>query len=93
MKGYTQGPWHVMEDGFEKSGRGYPSVYATDDELRYIAKCADFCNINSTDNLANACLISAATDLLEACKKALTCELNSDVRELIIQAIEKARVK
>jgi hypothetical protein len=70
MNKHTQGPWVVMPKGFAKSGLWQaPTVYATDDELRYVAvcACADFANgANVTDNLANAHLISAAPDLLEA---------------------------
>lgn len=37
----TDGPWHTMDDGFARSGLwSAPTVYATDDELRYIAVCA-----------------------------------------------------
>ncbi len=39
---------------------------------------------------ANARLIAAAPELLEACKKALTCGLDSSVRSLIVAAIAKA---
>lgn len=59
----TQGPWHVSEEGFGR--RGVPTVYATDDELRYIAKCRDLpAHIDHppTDDAANARFIAAARD-------------------------------
>lgn len=61
---HTPGPWHVMEDGFGKV-HSHPTVYATDDELRYIATCADYATIEKTNNLANARLIAAAPEMLE----------------------------
>lgn len=57
----TQGPWHVNEDGFGK--HGVPTVYATDEELRYIAKCHDLPAHEThapTDDRANARFIAAA---------------------------------
>lgn len=71
MSAHTPGPWFVMEQGFTTKPGPWraPTVYATDDELRYIAvcACADFANgVNATDNLANARLIAAAPDLLDA---------------------------
>lgn len=69
---YTAGPWHVALHGFSRKGSNAPPVvYATDDELRYIAVCAcnDYPNFDvATDNAANARLIAAAPDLLEALK-------------------------
>jgi hypothetical protein len=50
---HTKEPWRVMEKGFGNKEH-FPTVYATDDELRYICTCQDFCNITPTDNLANA---------------------------------------
>ena len=58
-----------MPEGFAKKGLWCaPTVYATDDELRYVAvcACADFMNETPTDNLANARLIASAPELLEA---------------------------
>ena len=52
---HTKEPWDVLEQGFGVKNEGYPTVYATDEELRYIAKCADTFNIyEPTDNIANA---------------------------------------
>lgn len=72
---HTAGPWFVMEGGFARQGLwSAPTVYAADDELRYVAvcACADQMNIHSaTDNLANAYLISATPQLLEALKDML----------------------
>lgn len=67
MSGHTPGPWHVSEKGFI-AGESAPTVYATDDELRYVAFCNDRWNEKGreTDNLANARLIAAAPELLES---------------------------
>jgi len=52
---HTKEPWHVMEKGFGvNNGNANPIVYANDDKLRYVCKCADWLNIITTDNLANA---------------------------------------
>jgi hypothetical protein len=69
----TEGPWHVNPDGFESKWK-YPTVYATDDELRYITDCRDFLNFDvATPNLANAELIAeyrtAAPELARACQQ------------------------
>ena len=72
MSKHTSGPWHVSKTGFSRK-QPCPTVYAADDELRYIAFCDDGLNFgNATDNLANAHLIAAAPDLYEACLQALT---------------------
>jgi hypothetical protein len=55
-------PWHVIETGFSRRGDGPPTVYAADDELRYIAVCDDKWNITLTDNLANAKFIAHARE-------------------------------
>ncbi len=57
----TQGPWHLNEEGFGK--HGVPTIYATDEELRYIAKCRDLPaheNHAPTDDRANARFIATA---------------------------------
>jgi len=66
----TPGPWFVMPEGFGDRTRS-PTVYATDDELRYVAKCDDYANIVPTDNLANATLIAAAPDMAAWIQRAL----------------------
>jgi hypothetical protein len=44
------------------------------------------------ERVANAYLIAAAPDLLEACRKALTCaSLDSAVREVVESAVRKAK--
>jgi hypothetical protein len=72
MTTFTLGPWHVMENGFSRKGLwSAPTVYAADDELRYIAicACADDMNVfSATDNIANAHLISSAPDMYGALK-------------------------
>jgi hypothetical protein len=58
----TPGPWFVSEDGFSRKGEKTPTVYAADNELRYIAKCNDGLNINPTPNLSNAEFIAHAPE-------------------------------
>lgn len=63
----TQGPWHVHEEGFGRLGR--PTVYATDEELRYIANCRDLPTHEDhapTDDRANARFIAAARTAVPA---------------------------
>jgi hypothetical protein len=73
VSAHTPGPWFVSEKGFSRSGLwSAPTVYAADDDLRYIAvcACADELNFHSaTDNLANARLIAAAPELLAALRE------------------------
>jgi hypothetical protein len=78
---HTPGPWHVANEGFARKGLwSAPTVYATDDDLRYVAvcACADELNFHSaTDNLANAHLIAAAPDMLAALRVARDCVIES----------------
>lgn len=68
MSAWTKGPWLVSERGFGK--KDCITVYAADDELRYIAFCQDFLNFETvTDNLANAHLIAQAPAMYEALEK------------------------
>jgi hypothetical protein len=60
LEAATPGPWFVSDNGFTKRGDGPPTVYAPDDELRYIAVCNDGFNINPTPNLSNAQFIAHA---------------------------------
>lgn len=76
----TPGPWHVMIGGFTKRRRpDIATVYATDSDLRYIAKCDDVAISGDvpTDNIANARLIAAAPEMLamlKACEQVLRVE-------------------
>jgi hypothetical protein len=89
----TEGPWHVNPDGFESKWK-YPTVYATDDELRYIADCRDFLNFDvATPNLANAELIAeyrtAAPELARAYQQLE--QENATLRaELAVEQAKKA---
>ena len=82
---HTPGPWHVAESGFSRRGLwSAPTVYATDDELRYVAVCACADELNfhrATDNLANARLIAAAPDLLDALVQWQSADRDNDPRE------------
>jgi hypothetical protein len=66
MTKHTEEPWMVMQKGFSSKGLwSAPTVYAADDELRYLAvcACADHMNFHSaTDNLANAKRIAACVN-------------------------------
>lgn len=71
MSKHTPGPWYVMDKGFQRR-YPVPTVYAPGDELRYIAFCQDLPSFGEpTNNLANARLIAAAPELLEALKYAV----------------------
>lgn len=63
----TPAPWHVAERGFSRRGLwSAPTVYFTDNELRYVAVCACADELNfgrPTDNLANARLIALAPEM------------------------------
>lgn len=66
---HTQEPWHLSKDGFASKGPWKaPTIYSTDEELRYVAvcACADEFNIRvATNNLANAERIVACVNALE----------------------------
>jgi hypothetical protein len=68
---HTPGPWLVSLDGFARKGwAACPTVYACDSDLRYIAFCNDDMTVGEpTDNEANARLIAAAPELLEAAQR------------------------
>ena len=58
----TPGPWHYSEKGF--STKPTPMVYATGQDLNYIAMCRDFGNEGPTLNEENAQAIAAAVNFL-----------------------------
>lgn len=60
----TPGPWHYSEKGF--STKPTPMVYATGQDLNYIAMCRDFGNEGPTLNEENAQAIAAAINFLRA---------------------------
>lgn len=92
----TEGPWHVMERGPFRGGK-VPTVYATDDELRYVAFCADPNELNrvATNNLANAQFIARACNshaqLLAACEAAVKEYTNVVVQDQLRSAIAAAK--
>lgn len=66
----TSRPWFIQRGTFRKVLCEFGStVYAADDELRYIAQCADCVNMVPTPNHDNAAFIAefanTATDLLD----------------------------
>jgi len=77
---HTAGPWKyapLLDRITEPSGQAIARTFAGP--------------WDAEEEDANAKLIAAAPEMLEALKKALTCGLGSDVRELVINAIQKAR--
>jgi hypothetical protein len=58
----TPGPWHYSEKGF--STKPTPMVYATGQDLNYIAMCRDFGNEGPTMNEENAQAIVASVNFL-----------------------------
>jgi len=96
---HTPGPWfhrpEELHEGKHRVAGRCPSVYTVIDGKAF--GIADALRIQvvppGRDDIAeaNARLIAAAPDLLEACRKALTCaSINSDVAALIRAAITKA---
>jgi len=93
---HTPGPWYKMEGGMSIKGDipNLIQIYAPNDDLEMICQVwKDGHLIHRTqDHKANARLIAAAPELLEALTALLTCtELNMDdmeqeTRELIDQA-------
>ena len=78
----THGPWFVCENGFG-SGKypPVPTVYATDNELRYIAKCKDVYLSTPTNDLANAHSIAASRSIPAAEAAALIREMREMLRK------------
>ena len=71
MSKYTKGPWRVGDAGFAVFGpKGNPKTIAR------IVHCGE--EIASEENLANARLIAAVPELLEAAKLMLRSMLESD---------------
>jgi len=97
---HTKGPWKVGDGTYPKSDR---FVWGSDGYL--IADCSDINNRTSDEERANARLISAAPDLLEALREAQAVlagtELNDEedqspldvVRSTVSAAIAKAEGK
>jgi hypothetical protein len=62
MSGYTKGPWKICYDG---------QIDSSDGKFICAFRWDSFREINESNNAANARLIAAAPDLLEALKFAL----------------------
>jgi len=62
---FTPGPWHIAEKGLGNKEE-FPTVYAANEELIYVATCSDCLTREPTNNLANARLIATAPEMLEA---------------------------
>lgn len=91
---HTPGPWEVMFAGSSKAGQPFKIdeayVYApnTQDDT---AICADIIDpVTQEISEANARLIAAAPDLLEACQLALDSD-DKAVRRFLRAAIAKAK--
>lgn len=97
---FTPGPWYVMKGGFGERP-DHSTVYATGDELNFIATCADFATIKPVNNLANARLIATAPEMLEALIDMVKaqeryCEFHNSNKNILnqrIAIIEKATGK
>lgn len=86
MSEHTPGPWHVK-------GRT-PNECPTIGPLGAPSVVYLVANMPEATERANAHLIAAVTDLLEACKKANTCASIPDcVKEVIRDAVTKATGK
>lgn len=79
----TPGPWHYSERGF--STKPTPMVYATGQDLNYIAMCRDFGNEGPTLNEENAQAIVAAVNWLREHGDRLR-----DMEVAVAQAVEFA---
>jgi len=83
----TPGPWFLSENGFSRK-RNCPTVYAIDEELRYIAFCDDRFNFTEeTPNLFNAHLIANAPEWLRFLLNEL--ELVNRERDKLIEGLRK----
>jgi hypothetical protein len=63
---HTPGPWHSHFHRVPRKGAGYWKIFDTDNNHPCVANCLD----SHGNGKANARLISAAPDLLEACEAA-----------------------
>lgn len=83
----TNGPWfHNEEHGQVGSIETVHGIVIA--QAQQISASVDDKHVRN----ANAKLMAASHDLYEACKKALTCaSIDSNVRELILAALAKAR--
>lgn len=84
---HTPGPWKT---DFTCPPEAVVAVNTPDDGGDIICNAPDDAEDSMRRWKANARLIAAAPELLEACRKALTCGLASYVRELVFNAIAKA---
>ncbi len=96
MSKHTSGPWHVSADkGFATGNGQFLGIYKTGDDLEIIAKVhKDVLLVHGPqDHRANAALISAAPDLLEACQARVTANTTEELEaadSLMRAAIAKA---
>jgi hypothetical protein len=82
---HTPGPWNIFR---REQGRGY-AVYATDDELRYVAICQDLPahdDHQPTNDKANAQLIAASPRMLAFIETFLSTATIETPQELIAEA-------
>lgn len=97
MVKHTPGPWNVMEpaaneDGIAVVGGGQP----LSSEEGMVAWCQRYMHTDGhdTENMANARLIAAAPELLEACKVGIESidpvTENAEVRKILRDAINRA---
>lgn len=93
MAGHTPGPWLAGDKGKIVTARigtgpSYPIVAECN---KVHAMYGDFPDVTKEQRDANARLIAAAPDLLDACLKAMTCgQLSEPLQKIMDRAIRKA---
>lgn len=93
MSKHTPGPWKA--DILAPKDLGAIGIRLTDGLVVAVARFSDNPRISSQDAFANATLIAAAPDLLDACKQALGAFENGDAIDWsdLQKAIDKAEGK
>lgn len=90
---HTPGPWHVLPEECDKSyirirGTRLGGRYKIANVLTPTYDGVD--SLEAEETRANACLISAAPDLLEACERLLRECVWASIRAEIVTAVAKA---
>lgn len=88
---HTPGPWEVKRL-IDKNGKPYSTLYECHIDL---GPCMIWAPVGDAEQEANARLIAAAPDLLEACEKAMAefehWQIYGHCRTRLQEAIKKAR--
>lgn len=88
-KTHTKGPWAFEERPYTNTGSMRHVVFQEANRNRIATVSKNGVESYATSK-ANAALLAAAPDLLEACKAALKWRQPSEVKEQLIKAVEKA---